>query len=279
MIDELKQKANFTRMKILDVATKAKSGHIASAFSIVELLIGLYHNILNVDPKNPDKADRDRFILSKGHGCLALYTVLADKKFFAMEVLDTFCQPESILGGHPEMQKVPGIEASTGSLGHGLSIAVGISLAGKYDHKKYRTFCLLGDGECNEGSVWEAAMFAPHHKLDNLIAIIDYNKFQSTGPIERVLSLEPLTKKWQAFGWEAEEIDGHDIEQIMHTLQQVPFKKNQPSVIIAHTIKGKGVSFIENNNIWHTKVPDAEELKRAYAELQQPAVIGQKVEK
>lgn len=266
---ELKQKASFTRMKILNVAAKNKAGHIASAFSIVELLIVLYHRILNTDPKNPDEIDRDRFILSKGHGCLALYTVLAGKNFFTEDVLDTFCQPESILGGHPEMQKVPGIEASTGSLGHGLSIAIGISLAAKYDHKKFRTFCLLGDGECNEGSIWEAVMSAAHYKLDNLVAIIDNNKFQSSGPTERVLSLGSLAKKWQAFGWKIREIDGHDIEQIMHTLQDVPFKKNCPSVVIAHTVKGKGVSFIENNNIWHTKLPDAEELKGAYAELQQ----------
>lgn len=268
-IRELKQESNLVRHKILEVAARAKSGHIASAFSIVELLLVLYYYILNIDPKNPRKEDRDRFILSKGHGCLALYTVLAVKNFFPTEVLETFCQPGSILGVHPEMQKVPGIEASTGSLGHGLSISVGISLAAKYDRKKYRIFCLLGDGECNEGSVWEAAMSAAHHKLDNLIAIIDYNKFQASGPVERILSLDSLVNKWQAFGWEAREIDGHNLEQILQVLQSVPFRKECPSVIIAHTIKGKGVSFIENNNVWHTKIPSDEELKQAFSELKQ----------
>ena len=266
-IIKLKLKANSIREKILTMVTKAKSGHIASAFSIVETLIILYYKILNLDLNNPKWDERDRFILSKGHGCVALYAVLAEKGFFPVETLFTFCKPGSILGGHPEMQKIPGVEASTGSLGHGLSIAVGIALAGKYDKKKYRTFCLIGDGECNEGSIWEAAMFATHKKLDNLVVIVDYNKLQSSGRVEEVLSLEPFGKKWEAFGWKVKEIDGHNMQQLFHALNKIPLKKRQPTLIISHTVKGKGVSFIENVVSWHTMIPNDDEFNLAKEEL------------
>jgi transketolase len=270
---KLRQKAKFLRGKMLDMVTQADSGHLASAFSMVELLVVLYGKVLNVDPEKPDWENRDRFILSKGHGCVALYAVLAEKGFFSVDILDSFCREGSILGGHPEMQKVPGIEASTGSLGHGLSIAAGISLAGKVDKAGYHIYCLMGDGECNEGSVWEAALFAAHHELENLIVIVDYNKLQASGPVDEILALHSLAAKWEAFGWEVAEIDGHDIIQILQTLKKIPFKKGRPSAIIAHTVKGKGVSFMENIARWHTMLPDEQELKRAKEELRSPEAI------
>jgi transketolase len=276
---KLRQKAAFLRRKILDMVTQANSGHLGSAFSMVELLVVLYNKILNIDPENPDWEERDRFILSKGHGCVALYAVLAEKGFFSADILDSFCQQGSILGGHPEMQKVPGIEASTGSLGHGLSMAAGISLAAKADKAGYRTYCLLGDGECNEGSVWEAALFAAHHKLENLVVIVDYNKLQSSGPVDEILALDSLAAKWEAFGWEVIEMDGHNITRIFQTLQKMPLKQGKPCAIIADTVKGKGVSFMENVVRWHTMLPNEQELEQARKELEAPEDIEAKSQK
>jgi len=266
-IKDLKLKANIFRQRILDMIVKNKDSHIASAFSLVEILVSLYYKILNIDPKNPEWEDRDRFILSKGHGGATLYVTLAEKGFFPKSVLDTLCQPKSILGGHPDMLRIPGVEASTGSLGHGLPIAIGISLAAKTDQKSYRTYCLVGDGECQEGTIWEAAMCAAQHKLDNLTAIVDYNKLQICGPVSDIVNLEPFLEKWKSFGWETVEIDGHNIEEIVSTLKKVPFKKDKPSAIIAHTVKGKGVSYMENVTKWHSMLPDIEELKQAKKEL------------
>ena len=255
------------RRRILDMIFKAKSGHVASSFSIVEILLSLFFGILRVDPSNPDDPDRDRFILSKGHGCAALYAVLAERGFFPADKLETFCQMGSILGGHPERGKVPGIEASTGSLGHGLSIGAGIALGGKRDSMSYRTFVLMGDGECDEGSVWEAALFAAQHRLDNLTVIIDYNRFQASGRVDEIISLEPLAKKWEAFGWATFEANGHDEGTLSQILSGSPCQNGRPSVVIAHTIKGKGVSFIEHNRAWHTKIPNGKEFIQAQEEL------------
>lgn len=264
---DLKHKAQRLRKTIFKVICQGGGGHIPACLSIVEILTVLYHQLLRIDPDNPKGADRDRFILSKGHASVALYAVLADKGFISFEELATYGHPGTVLGGHPDMYKVSGVEASTGALGHGFGFGVGMALAGKMDAKDYRVFTLLGDGECQEGSVWEAAMFAPQHNLDNLIAIIDYNKLQALDRLENIVSLEPLADKWAAFGWEVREVDGHDISALQNVLEAVPFESGKPSLIIAHTTKGKGISFMENVPIWHYRLPNAEEIKIACAEL------------
>jgi transketolase len=256
------------RTNVLRMIHRAKSSHVGSAFSMAELLAVLYGRVLRIRPDQPDWSERDRFILSKGHACAALYVVLAFKGFFSEDWLDTFYQDGSKLAGHVTDAHVPGVEVSTGSLGHGLPIATGMALAGKRDQTSYRVFALLSDGECDEGSTWEAALFAPHHRLDNLIAIVDYNKIQSLGSVKEVLDLEPFADKWRAFGWAVREIDGHDVEQIEKALAGVPFEPGRPTCIIAHTVKGKGVSFMENNLLWHYRAPDNEELRQALLELE-----------
>lgn len=269
-MDEIKELENIAkeiRRKIFITICHAGGGHIAPSLSTVEILVALYFRILKIDKNNYKDDSRNRFILSKGHASAALYTVLAKKGFIDENTLDTFCQKGSILGGHPEMHLIPGVEASTGSLGHGLSFGAGIAFAGKLDKKDYRVFTLLSDGECQEGSVWEAAMFASHHQLDNLIAIIDHNKLQSLGRVDDILSLKPFADKWAAFGWEVREVNGHNISEIVDALEGLPFSKNKPSVLIAHTIKGKGISFMENVPIWHYRLPSADEMKIACAEL------------
>ncbi len=256
------------RKKIVIMCFHAGGGHIAPSLSSVEILVGLYFKILKIDKNNYKSDNRDRFILSKGHASAVLYAILAEKDIINKNILNTFCQKGSILGGHPEMHLIPGVEFSSGSLGHGLSFGVGIAFAGKLDHKDYRVFTLLSDGECQEGSVWEAALFASHHKLDNLIAIIDHNKLQSLDQINNILSLKPFKDKWKSFGWEVREVDGHNISQICDVLASVPFAKNKPNVLIAHTIKGKGISFMENTPIWHYRLPNTtEELKIVCEEL------------
>ena len=245
---------------------RAKSSHVGSSLSIADMLAVMYGNILNINPKEPNWSERDRFILSKGHSGASLYSILAECGFFPINLLESYCQDGSHLAGHIT-RGVPGVEISTGSLGHGLSIACGMALAGKQDRKDYRVFTILSDGECDEGSIWEAVLFAPHHHLDNLIAIVDYNKIQSIGRVEEVLDLEPFSDKWKAFGWAVAEIDGHNIAEIQKTLEQVPFKSGRPSCIIAHTIKGKGISFMEDKLAWHYQQPDAEQLQLALMEL------------
>ena len=255
------------RRKTLEMIHGAKSSHIGSAFSIADLLAVLYAKTLKIDPARPDWPERDRFILSKGHACAPLYVVLAEREFFPRGWLDDFYQNDSRLPGHATHNGVPGVEVSTGSLGHGLPIACGMALAGKRDGKSYRVFTLLSDGECDEGSTWEAVLFAPHHRLDNLVAIVDYNKIQSLGTVKEVLDLEPFAEKWKAFGWAVQEIDGHDFGQIEGVLTDLPLERGKPSCIIAHTIKGKGVSFMENELLWHYRSPDRDEMARALAEL------------
>jgi transketolase len=245
----------------------ARSSHLGSGFSMADLLAVLYTGILRVDPSRPDWPERDRFILSKGHACAPLYAVLAERGFFPKSWLDDFYQNGARLAGHATHVGVPGVEVSTGSLGHGLPIACGMALAGKRDEKSFRVFVLLSDGECDEGTIWEAALFAGHHRLDNLIVIVDYNKIQSLGTVAEVLDLEPFAAKWQAFGWAVREIDGHDAKQIGQVLADVPAQVSRPTCIVAHTIKGKGVSFMENKLLWHYRSPDPAEMAKALAEL------------
>lgn len=246
---------------------RANASHIGSSLSTADLLAVLYQKFLRFDPKRPDWPDRDRFILSKGHGCAALYAVLAECGYFPVADLDTFYQDGSPLAGHATHKDVPGVEVSTGSLGHGLSLGAGMALAAKRDGREHRVWCMVSDGECDEGSVWEAALFAPHHKLDNLVAIVDYNKIQSFGTVKEVLDLEPLGEKWRAFGWGVREIDGHDLPAIEEAFAAMPFVPGRPSCIVAHTIKGKGVSYMEGKLLWHYRAPRGEDLETALREI------------
>jgi len=248
------------RRVIVQTLGAGKRGHVGAAFSVIEILRVLYDDVLRVDPKNPLWPDRDRCILSKGHSCLALYALLADKGFFPEEELLKFCASDGILGGHPEYGKVPGVEASTGSLGHGFSFGVGFALAAKLDGKHHRIFVVLGDGECSEGTIWEAALSASKHKLDNLTILVDYNKQQTYGTIEEVQGLEPFADKWASFGFAVREVNGHDTGELLSVLGSTPFEPGRPNAIICHTVKGKGVSFTEKNLAWHhkAKVTDAE---------------------
>lgn len=255
------------RVRVARMIHRAKSSHIGSAFSMADLLAVLYTKTLRIDPDRPDWAERDRFVLSKGHACAPLYAILAMRGFFPEDWLDDFYSDGAHLAGHATHVGVPGVEVSTGSLGHGLPIACGMALVGKRDGSAYRVFTLLSDGECDEGSVWEAALFAPHHRLDNLIVIVDYNKIQSLGTVKEVLDLEPLAAKWQAFGWAVREIDGHDVREIERVLTTAPFEAGKPTCVVAHTVKGKGVSFMENKLLWHYRSPDDDEMARALAEL------------
>lgn len=265
---KLDKKSIENRKKILDVVNASRRGHIGSAFSSVDIVKVLYDHFLHVNPQNPQWADRDRFLFSKGHGCLSLYTVLAQKGFFRQKDLYTFCKFGSKFGGHPQYGKVPGVEASTGSLGHGLSIALGIALSAKIKKKKWKTIILISDGECNEGSTWEAALSVSKHRLDNLLVLVDYNKMQSYGKTYEVLDLEPFRNKWASFGFKAEEVNGHDRLQLKSCISSVLKNLDGPAVIICHTIKGKGIPFIEQNPFWHHKsmITD-EEMGRLYREL------------
>src|SRR6202049_4362036 len=228
-------------------------GHVGSSMSLVEIMRVLYDDVLRYRAGEPKWPGRDRMILSKGHGCLALYVMLADKGFIPAETLDTFCRRDSILGGHPESAKVPGVEASTGALGHGLSYGVGMALAARIEKRDSRIFVVMGDGEINEGSVWEAALSAGKHKLANLTAIIDYNKIQSAGPTRDIQDLEPLLDKWRAFGFAVAEVDGHDVAALRATFQRLPIDESRPTAIVCHTVKGKGIPFAENDPNWHHK--------------------------
>jgi transketolase len=259
--------ARRVRLHVLGMTNRAKSSHVGSSFSMVELLVALYGEILRVNPEQPDWPGRDRFVLSKGHACAALYAVLAERGFFPLQWLQNFYLDGGHLPGHATAG-VPGVEVSTGALGHGLSIACGMALAQKRDGSPVRVFALLSDGECDEGSTWEGVMFAAHHLLDNLVVIVDYNKVQSLGATKDVLDLDPFADKWRAFGWEVREIDGHDFAQIEAALAGLPAKPERPTCVIAHTIKGKGVSFMENTVLWHYRSPAGEELQAAIRELE-----------
>ena len=250
------------------MTSQANASHIASSLSIADILAVLYYKVLRFNAHRPDWPERDRFIMSKGHGCAALYAVLAECGFFPTDWLSSYYQNGGHLAGHATHKGVPGIEVSTGSLGHGLPLGIGMALAAKRDRKSYRVFVALSDGECDEGSNWEGALFAPHHKLDNLVVIVDYNKIQSLGDVKDVLDLDPLADKWRAFRWATRELNGHDLNALELALSTVPFEPGRPSCIIAHTIKGKGVSFMENKLQYHYTPPRGDELPRALAEVE-----------
>lgn len=259
----LDERSRALRRVIVRTLERGGRGHVGSAFSLVEMLRVLYDDVLRFDPQQPRWAERDRCVLSKGHGCLALYALLADKGFFPEAELWRFCKSDGILGGHPEYGKVPGVEASTGSLGHGLSFGVGFALNAKITGAKHRVFVIGSDGESNEGSVWEAALSAAKHRLANLTVLIDYNKQQSYSTTYEVLDLEPFADKWRAFGFAVEEVDGHDVAQLRAALRRVPFQADKPSALICHTIKGKGIPFVENNLNWHHKNKVSEDEVKA----------------
>jgi transketolase len=261
-IKELKKLSAQSRRLMVETLICAGCGHPGGAFSCIDMMVALFFEVLKINPNNPKWSERDRFILSKGHSSVALYTVMHLRGFFSRELLLSFRQDKSELCGHPDMHKVTGVEMSTGSLGHGLSVGVGLSLAAKMDKKRYKTFVLMGDGETQEGSVWEAAMSAAHYKLDNLVGIVDRNKMQIDGYTEDIMSLEPYKEKWKAFGWNVKEINGHNMSEIILTLKKVPFRKNKPSLIISNTVKGKGISFMENKYEWHGKA-----LKGEHADI------------
>ena len=260
--------AKKVRIHALKMANSGGGSHIGSALSIADILAVLYTDILHLDPKNPKLEQRDRFVLSKGHAGAALYATLAETGFFPISKLATHYQDGSDLCGHVSHNGIPGVEVSTGSLGHGLSLATGMALAAKIDQRKHRIFTLLSDGECDEGSTWEAVLFAAHHHLDNLVAIIDYNKIQSLDTVANTLELEPLADKWRSFGWQVQEVDGHNHQQLQSELSELPLESDCPSVIICHTVKGKGVSFMENTVLWHYRVPRGEEFAAALQELE-----------
>ncbi|MBF0154403.1 MAG: transketolase [Magnetococcales bacterium] len=249
----LDERSRLLRRLILGSLQHSGRGHPGSALSIVEILRVLYDDIMHYDPATPHWPERDRCILSKGHGCLALYAILADKGFFPATELSRFCAVDSPLGGHPELDMVPGIEASTGALGHGLSMGAGMALGARLHQRRNRVFVILGDGELNEGSVWEAAMFAKKHRLSNLVAIVDHNKLQSYGMVSEVLDMHPLPDKWRSFGFAVREVDGHNVTALQTLLGATPFVPDTPSVIIAHTVKGKGIPMAEGNPQWHHK--------------------------
>ena len=273
-IMKLKKKANEIRCSVMDMCVAAGTGHVTSSFSCAEILVALYHGgILNHDARSPRRKNRDRFILSKGQASPILYAVLADAGFFPRRAFGKFFAADGMFGVHLQ-NDVPGVEITSGSLGHGLGIGAGMSLAAKMDNKSHLTFVLLGDGECHEGSVWEAAMFISHNRLDNLVAIVDRNWHCVTGCTEDIVKLDPLDEKWRSFGWDAVTIDGHSFEQIFSSMSEVRRRKNgQPLVIIANTVKGKGVSFMENKYYWHGLAPKGKEAEAAKRELSERVCI------
>lgn len=273
-VEALENIANDIRIGIIEQVYNANSGHPGGSLSCADILSVLYFNQMNIDPKNPNANGRDRFILSKGHCSPALYATLAKKGYFNKELLKGFRKIESNLQGHPDMKKVPGVDMTTGSLGQGLSAAVGMAISSKLNHDGYRVYCLLGDGEIQEGQVWEAAMSASKNKLDNLCAIVDYNHLQIDGSIEDVAGLTEIREKFETFGFNVIEVDGHNIQELINAFNAAKHKKGMPSVIIAHTIKGKGVSFMEEKAEWHGKAPNEEEYEQAINELKLQHIIG-----
>lgn len=263
----LEEKAAQLRVDIIEMLYKSQSGHPGGSLSCIDALVALYYNVMNVDPANPRWEDRDRFVLSKGHCCPALYAVLADKGFFPREELWTLRQLGSHLQGHPDMRKTPGVDANTGSLGQGISIAMGMALAAKHGGKGYKVYTMVGDGECQEGLVWEAAMAAAHYKLDNFTVILDHNRLQIDGENDKVMSLGSICAKFASFGFDTYSVDGHSIDAITLALN-IPFTPGKPKFICCETVKGKGVSFMENNVLWHYRTPQGEEYEAALRELE-----------
>lgn len=260
--------ARTLRVRVVEMSYQARTPHLASALSCIDILVALYAGeFLRVDPQKPNQPDRDRVIFSKGHAAPALYATLAECGFFEPELLNSYNQNGAILAEQPSPGAVPGLELATGSLGHGLSVGLGMALAGRIQGQIYRVYALLSDGECNEGSVWEAAMLAGAQKLDHLVAIVDFNKWQATGRSQEIMALEPLKAKWESFGWSAYEVDGHDLPALVEVLRKVPDGSGKPIAVVAHTVKGKGVSFMEDDNNWHYRIPTYEEVLLAQGEL------------
>ena len=266
-IMRLEDIAREVRCSILTMVREAGVGHIGGSLSVTDILVALYFKILKIDPKEPEWPDRDRLVMSKGHGATALYSILAERGFFPKKELKTFGTLNSNFQVHPDKNKVPGIEASTGALGQGLSIGLGMALAARLDRKDYYTFVILGDGEIQEGQIWEAAMFASHYRLDNLTAILDYNNVQLMGNVSEIMEIAPVAEKWSAFGWKVLEADGHDFNQIVENLGKAKEIKGKPTIIIANTTKGKGVSFMQNTCKWHGNVPTQDQYNEAICEI------------
>lgn len=267
-LDALTRFARTIRVDILAMTSRAGSSHVGGGFSMAEILSVLYGRVLRVRPEQPQWPGRDRFVLSKGHACAGLYAALAERGFFPRELLETFYQDGSVLSGHVTHVGVPGVECSTGSLGHGLPIACGMATAGRSAPDPYRVFAVLSDGECDEGSTWEAALFAGHHRLQNLTVIVDYNKVQSLGATRDVLDLEPFGRKWDSFGWQVTEVDGHDVAALTAAIERPPDPSVRPLCVVAHTVKGKGVSFMEGELLWHYRTARGDELQRALDEIE-----------
>jgi transketolase len=263
---EIQGIANRLRLRTLDMIWHAQAGHPGGSFSLAEILACLYFRVLRLDPKRPDWEDRDRFILSKGHAAPIYYVALAERGFFPLDTLQTYDELDSILQGHPDMH-TPGVDMSSGSLGQGISPAVGIAWGARFKGRSFRTYVLLGDGEIQEGQVWEAAMAASRYKLDNLTAIVDCNRIQLSDFIDNAMAVEPLADKWRAFGWQVVECDGHDVQSLLNAFEELQQVKGRPGVLLAHTVKGKGVSFMENKPAWHAKAPNEQEYQQAKAEL------------
>lgn len=263
----LNEITNVIRKDIVSMICKSKSGHPGGSLSAVEILTALYFDQMNIDPTNPKMEDRDRFVLSKGHAAPALYATLSERGYFDKEELNHLRQIGSMLQGHPDMKKIPGVEMSTGSLGQGFSVACGMAMAAKLDNAPWNVYALLGDGEVQEGIIWEAAMSAAHYKLDNMIAFLDYNGLQIDGDVESVMNINPIEDKFKTFGWNVITIDGHDFDQIFAALDMAKDTVDKPTMIIAKTIKGKGVSFMENQASWHGSAPSEEQLQQALSEL------------
>lgn len=257
------------RRHALEMTSRSGSSHIGAVFSMADILAVLYGAVLKYDPSAPRWADRDRFILSKGHGGAGVYAALAETGFFPLETLLEHCQNGSRLSGHVSHKDVPGVELSTGSLGHGLSVAAGMAYGAALDNRAHRVFVVLSDGECDEGSTWEAILFAAHHALDHLVAIVDYNKIQSLAPVSETLALEPFGDKWRSFGWAVVEVDGHDHGALLDALSALPVQDGKPTCVLAHTVKGKGVSFMEHSVLWHYRAARGDEFTAALTELDQ----------
>jgi transketolase len=265
---ELAKTAAILRSRIIETSSKTGTPHLGSCLSCVDILTALYFGVLSIDPANPKAANRDRCILSKGHGAMGLFHVLAARGFYPLSDLDTYGQDGGVFAEHPPTpEHLAGIEAATGSLGHGLPIGLGMAMSARIQVQTYNVYAVLGDGECNEGSNWEAAMLASAQRVSNLCVIVDFNKWQATGRSQEVMALDPLVDKWKAFGWNALEVDGHDFQQLLGALSQFPNANGKPTAIIAHTVKGKGASFMEDDNNWHYRIPTADEVIQAQKEL------------
>ena len=266
-VEQLRQIIREIRGQLVEMSYRTGAPHLGSSLSCMEILAAAYWTCLRIDPAHPEDPDRDRLLLSKGHAATTLYAALAYRGFFPVTRLDTFAQAGGNLPEHPSAHCVPGVEIASGSLGHGLSLGLGMALAGRIQDRRYRVYVVMSDGECNEGSVWEAALLAPAHRMENLCAVIDYNKWQATGRSNEVTALPSLREKWAAFGWSSSEVDGHDLQAVSRVLSRVPDGTGKPVAIIAHTVKGKGISFMEDDNNWHYRIPTADEVRRAKQEL------------